>query len=667
MATYKRKYYADFQNRLQQSFALTISQRDYTGSAKQIGTLAGCVFELQGNMGDIISPIVKTQLRFSLVDAWDKPATSSYKYGSWEEFFTPDATLYKVTIARYIGTTARVFWTGYITPDSWQEDLDYHGIITVTARDNIGHLADFPFDAEGDENGLIKIADLLDAAMAKIDFPMTYSIQSGSWVKFPEANGVQLHNACVNVSLFDGMDWYEALERSLEAIGYVFRFIDGNQFILTPLRNSTRPTTGGTRTTQEVEFYGGTLEMDPAVKTIEEEQDYGSKNEVELELIDGIQYSSTQSYNFRIEGTESGLGTVTGSADKNNVDQAGKSCVGGNSDLLDPTLYNPTPWLYRSEGDSWKKYLFIAANANPLDSLLTYFVFKTRTTAVRIVFTFADTFTIEDIPVTPSRITTMNAALFQVRYSVEYYDPTSGTTYYWGGAGWYNTGPASVITKDYDGNETALVIDLAANEDSPSGIVTVHLHSITYKYRLGAGKGVYARLSSVNVELLGTKMLQSNKVITINNQANNVQIKRKPLFGALSEAVGFVTPANYEKGLFYYLESGAPAMRYPYMVHFTGQADTYNVPLPVAIHQQILCFYHGAARVLNGNAGIPNKGLFYFNRVNAYKGHYYLFQGGAWDLFSGIITGATFREFVEFDDLWSGGAPEYDNQSEYNQ
>ena len=224
MATYRTKYYAEFRNSRGQDFRLAISQRDYTGSSYKIGALSGCVLEVQGNMGSVISPIVKTQLRFTVIDAPDMPAVSGTKFGNWQEFFTPDATLYKVTL-RYWSSNAWVsLWTGYITPDSWQESLEYRGPITITARDNIGHLKDFPFSAEGDatpdSNGLVQIRYIISQAMKVIDFPMTFAMES--WGSGQYSADVPctddddyLTEASVNVAMFDGMDWYEVLERTL--------------------------------------------------------------------------------------------------------------------------------------------------------------------------------------------------------------------------------------------------------------------------------------------------------------------------------------------------------------------------------------------------------------------------------------------------------------------
>ena len=168
----------------------------------------------------------------------------------------------------------------------------------------------------------------------------------------------------------------------------------------------------------------------------------------------------------------------------------------------------------------------------------------------------------------------------------------------------------------------------------------------------------------VGSEINAQAALQSNKVTTINNDDYNVMLTRRPLFGALSREMGFVKPGNYLGGLFYYRFVGADPELFPYQARFTDGIAT--VPLPVLIHQQILCYYFGAARILSGSCAPVNKARFAFDKLCTYKGISYLFQGGTLDLFSGIITGAVLREYTSFTSLWSGGAPEYSEDVIYN-
>lgn len=681
MATYGLKYTAQFKNSRGQVYGLNIRRRGYTGGSKTIGYLAGCVLEVQGAQGRIIDPIVKTQLRFSLVDAWDMAETSSMKYGNWQEFYTPDATLYKVELTEVVGSAQTAIWTGYITPDSWQENLDYRGIITVTARDNIGHLKDFPFVADGDvtpdANGLIEIRYIFTRAMQIIDFPMTFNVESYGSGQYGAdvpctGDGDYLTEAFVNASIFDGMDWYQVLEQTLEAIGYTFRYVGRNRCVVACLRNL--PKVGhytDAPGSQTMEFYGGNLELDPAVKQIREEVDFGAEDAVEAEILKGLTFSGDAAdYRCQVDGnTLPGGGVVTipeHDAPRDYVVSAGSTKWIASRDLLNPDDYLPDDFLKRSEGDNWKNYAFIPSNRVTDPVRGTALEFATRTAAAKLIFSFTPhALTIRDSGSMSGKMSDRYYSLASIRYKVSYESMDHQTIRWWNGGEWGTTG--LVLEKTFDSqnqNETEFVIELGECPDINPGRLCVEFVNIVYKCWSGGGKGSYARLASLRSELIAQTTLKGDVVTTINNNAYNVKIDRKPLFGALSKTMGFVTPQNYSKGLFFYEVGEEVPSLFPYQVRFTDQGAT--VPLPVLIHQQILCYYFGAARVLSGNCAPVNKAMFDFRKLCTYKGVSYLFQGGTLDLFSGIISGAVLREYTTFTTLWSGGAPEYSEEVIYN-
>ena len=209
------------------------------------------------------------------------------------------------------------------------------------------------------------------------------------------------------------------------------------------------------------------------------------------------------------------------------------------------------------------------------------------------------------------------------------------------------------------------MIELGECADINPGRLFVEFVNIVYKCWSSGGKGSYARLESLRAELIAPQTLKGDVVTTINNTAYNVKIDRKPLFGALSKTMGFVTPQNYKKGLFYYGDGPGVPTLFPYMVRFTDYVGG-TVPLPVLIHMQMLCYYFGAARVLSGSCAPVNKAKFDFGKLCRYKNVNYLLQGGTLDLFSGIISGAVLREYTTFPTLWSGGAPTYNEDVIYN-
>ena len=62
---YGLKYEAEFQNTRKHYYRVRIYMRDYSGSSKTIGYVAGAALEIQGNSARIIDPIIKTQFRVS--------------------------------------------------------------------------------------------------------------------------------------------------------------------------------------------------------------------------------------------------------------------------------------------------------------------------------------------------------------------------------------------------------------------------------------------------------------------------------------------------------------------------------------------------------------------------------------------------------------------------
>ena len=101
--------------------------------AVEIGpVLQGLRLIMQGDQADIDTPIVKTSLEMVFVDAPD--LEDERKCGYWEEFYTSSATEYRVRLMK----DGAVEWTGYVTPDSFSESLQYRGSVTIIARDNLG-------------------------------------------------------------------------------------------------------------------------------------------------------------------------------------------------------------------------------------------------------------------------------------------------------------------------------------------------------------------------------------------------------------------------------------------------------------------------------------------------------------------------------------------------
>ena len=165
---YKRKYYKSISVK-GYTWTLEIYQdTDNAIAAVEIGpVLQSLRLIVQGDQADIDTPIVKTSLEMTFVDAPD--VDENKKCGYWEEFYTSSATEYKVMLYK----NGSIEWRGYITPDSFSETLQYRGSVKIIARDNLGSLQDYEYDLVAGTNGMVAVGVLWERAMTVISFPMS--------------------------------------------------------------------------------------------------------------------------------------------------------------------------------------------------------------------------------------------------------------------------------------------------------------------------------------------------------------------------------------------------------------------------------------------------------------------------------------------------------------
>lgn len=690
MANYYLKYFADAKD--QQGHYVRVEVHSKTNDPDAPYRMWGLTelnLNVQGGTDKIDSPIIKTSLSFSLVE----PPTPSYDYdmdgrhqkkGGWSEFFTPQSDAYKVVLmtgSTYGNWTNR--WSGYITPDSWQESLDGYDSVTITARDNLGHLQDFDFDEPG-TNGLISIQSLIDKAMTKIAVPMSYSIRvddtaSERCLFFEDEDG-DLHainEAYINVSLFEGKSWYEALEQTLESIGWVCRWVDYNTLAFMPLRNMPLMgyADGTDQQIQYLEFYnGGTRTLDPAYKEIKEEIDYDQKNKVERDARYNLSSWAIQTDLIQIHVDSLSIyGQSTFVEHYAPVRIRWSSYPDDRWSLLTTALraddYGLQPYTDETEGEAAKDYLFILTNIksnrdNP-GSLKAIWDRRVQSTACKVSFEFTE-HPMCLYPQVDGQLGTYAYNLKHIKYSVHY--KKDGNTYYWDGYTWLNYSGAStgsdILTKEYDPeNETGSELEIQLGECTalgPNGLLEVSLDDIQYVNVLlyNYGYGCYARVKSITLENSQKVNLKKNTITTVNNAEYNVKNKRKPAFSPLLKSVGFTTPENYRAGM--YRVKGSNTYCWPYNCHWDSN-PTEELPFPVQVHKQILQYHHITNEVLEGQAGATQEvegsytesyPLIKFDSIFRYKGKKHLLLSGNLDLLTGRLTSAIFREYLDWDELW---------------
>ena len=226
---------------------LEIYQKDYVGASIEINSLQSATLVMDNQGEDLTAPIIKSSLNFTLVN------TNQFNY---EVFFTPDATKFKV-VYKLDGVTE---WTGYLTPDSYTENLSYRDTISLVARDNLGLLEQIKYKATTySYERLGYIFDTMDYLLAQINFPMVYE-----WSSNKVSGNTNIKDALINIFVLeeDDKSCFEVLELLLKSFALQMRYVGGNKYQIIDINDfRSRPTT------QDAIFINGaTREIIPAWK-----------------------------------------------------------------------------------------------------------------------------------------------------------------------------------------------------------------------------------------------------------------------------------------------------------------------------------------------------------------------------------------------------------------
>lgn len=686
---YQEKYRWTGKNIYNTAVELRIYER--TTTVYNVRTIRGLVdirLQMQGSSGKIWDPIVKTNLTFSLVDAPDLVASRDEKSGDWQEFYTPDATKYLVVLYR----GGLLVWRGYITPDSWKESLSYRGTIEITARDNLGHLQDIPFDGTGNAEGLMQIRQIVTDALDAIDFPMQlYTNYNTGDAQILRDSHVFLLDSYVAVSEFEDDSWWDVLEKVLDATGYTLRYRGGSEY-LAPIRNlplgsySTRA--AATSSAVDIEFYGGDREMDPAVRLITEDVTFGSEMEIDVTQQKSWLYGATTANTYSGNYTDlNGIGrTFTGRSWKNgNTDFATKGGWSDSFGYLNPQRCQISTLLQTIDGKrALDLGVGLAAGQSQSGTVIPSWRVRAYSTDVTLRLEFARTIQLDNgsYPFTASPFV---GYLMQIRALVSYIDP-NGTTWYWqtfnGVNAWTTSSPAPhiydiVTTTPVDMPDTfALDIPLKDISDKTTlgGWLQIEFYNFIHVgITPGTIYGLFDRCTAIKATQNAKSVLKRDTVTTVNNADYNVKLERKPAFGAMSAVVPWLSPKNYTKALWTYDSAGNPTP-VDYALYFNGYASTTAIPLPAQIAKQILTFNHIPLEILGGNCGAVNKTVSLgFNNLLKYKGKYHVIQGGTLDVLKNRISGAVLHDFIWYADMWDESsnpnytvAPKYETNSTLN-
>lgn len=634
---YGLKYYSEIFQREGDSIQLRVHQRDYAGAAKQIGEFAGMWLEIQGATDALDAAIVKTSLRFSMADTVDMADTATVKHGGWTEFYTPDATLYKVELL----VNGSAIWTGYVTPDSWSESLKYRDHITVTARDNLGHLEDFEFAAQdiidagySVTNGLVSIGNLIQAALAKIEFPMSFSFANtvnAFVMRDTKAQAAQF-NWYVDVEALAGKSWWEALTGVLESTCFCLRYVGGNKFAPSSLRGLPYMGRTSMPAPSPLQFINrtGYRTLDPAYKQIIETFNFDAKegHSYDWQLADFTQtpprrYNGANGWEIRSSSPDASPVVLTQDAlDEINApgDITGQvskyvmlRCYRDSSGTEDPV---------ERGGGIIARQRFAPATAVNFSFAIAHLY--------DLLFHFDD----------------MSLPDGTLKYGI-YWDTDNGHRFALGSAGaWSEVGLNDWTLIEVELRDTdSHTVSWSISTPNDPGRLVLFIDNYYPDATLNVAR--YVRLGAITLVADRAYIPSYQRVTTVLDPAQNYTLKRDAKFGAVGAR--YKSDGTIRNGIFA-ASAGENAFT---DVVFTDGTDTSSaLPLAVACAMQIMAYHNKANSVLTGSFKMEGGGNPTLGEIWSYGGRKFLLQGGTWDILSGIINGAVLREFDLFADVF---------------
>lgn len=672
-AFYELRYWKNFEQPDGSIVRLEIHSKGIEGVSRttyEIGPVVQALaLSIQGQTDDIDAPIVKTSLNMTFVDAPDHPMSFLQKCGDWEEFYTNDSTYWKVLILGKKNAAASSFtqlWGGYITPDSFSEELTYRGNVTLTARDNIGHMQDFPFDAEGDENGLISLRELVEAAWAKIESPMSLYWPALRWL---QCNGVYAFDTRMNVSAFKDMTWYDAVEKALYSYGAVMRYIGENQVLLCSLRympQQARPSIDQVAHIEPVFVANAQRQLVPAARRIEESVEYELENSIPMPQVKEDDFTgATQTYRCKIDGIDMGNGSFGTLEHDAPVWPIQTAFAGWISPTTNTLYFNPDAYEigYFSErkglAEDMYRYMYLACNN--VDSRSVAFAKTITCSDISIRMKFGQ-------PVSLDKNNRLEQqAVFNLKkitYSIKMIQ--DGITNYLAKDNRWVVGE-QILVKEYDAKTQNFDFEQQVSMDEYSGSAEIvfTIYSIEYAQTSLANLaqyGLYACVQSLAfVVPESLSVLKKNTVNTKYQDSNNVILSREPELGPAYNTVAL--PGIIKNGIFYYEGNVVqPANSWSWNDGTPQQMAVYN-------HLQLLCYHSKPNNLITGD--IVNADVIKTTAIYVWGGAEHMLISGTYNYLTGYVEGAVLREFVRYDDMWgeiSGNSlPDTEENSTTNQ
>lgn len=683
MATYGAKYYGIYDLPDGGSVRVYIQEKGYSGSTYRIAHMTGLSLEVGGGSDPVYTPIVKTTLRFSMRDVFDVGNSSAItpdgdKHGRWEEFYTNDATKYKVLlyflpVDAAAPSRPELIWSGFITPDNWQEDLYYRGNINITARDMLGSLSDVEFDDAG-TNGRITVKTLIEHAITKSEatmgvvFPTAYD----SYFLRHATSGLSILNSSISVEAFKGKTWWNALSDTLEGLGLALRYNGQNSFVVASLRYLPDILVNEQHGCAFIN-HSGVRQLDPPVRDISGDfrADIESKAITPLNSSDLVSFGNVSVIYY--DDTEGRIpGYNQGTAGAYELQQRSGDWAAGAGSASRPPLFVPRlpafdsriaisehPYFICNTGQK----LFIGVQKN-------YGIAKVAsgvlTAPCKLIIEQAGDIA-RIFGTTPSFTLPLgeNPALEEVLVYIK----DSDGKYYQGGGSWVTgtekssdhdttSGALDPLKLTFEGGSASLDIFPPSTSPNRMDIEVNIVYVGVDKYSWSIDPSLYVPLRVSMGENSSSDLADEYSVKTVYNEDYNVRISRTPALGSINTQL----PGRLFNNVL--LDTNGNPLSNGWEFAGMGGA-TGGYPLEVMVQAQLLQLYAASMSILTGSFhdesydwAVPGTGYLYFGRPC-------LLMRGTFDFVTGYVRDAALREYLTWSEVWgSTFNPQYTENDE---
>ena len=233
-------------------YRLEIYKKDFSGTAMELEEFSSSPFSitLEGEGDEVYRPVIKSSLSINIIDK------DQFDY---TQFFTSDAFGFRVFLLR----NGVRLWSGYITPDSFGQDLQYRSTINLVARDNIGYLSEIDYDWF--DYDFVSIEQLLTKAFDKIQAQFSLDNRVNIF-----SGNKPITDAYIQTVGLKDKTWFEVLEEVLSGCGLQLRYINDN-YTLHDIANEVE--LGGNYTPTFIDR-SQRVDFSPAWREEQLEQDY---------------------------------------------------------------------------------------------------------------------------------------------------------------------------------------------------------------------------------------------------------------------------------------------------------------------------------------------------------------------------------------------------------